>query len=50
MIRNMKIALALAALAFLVGSLAPVYAQDSMKPESKAMNAAGPQGASECGR
>lgn len=37
MIRNMKIALALAALALLVGSLAPVYAQDRMKSEAKTL-------------
>ena len=36
MIRNIKIALALAALAFTVGSLPTVYAQDSMKHESGA--------------
>ena len=36
MIRHIKIALALAALAFTVGSLPMVYAQDSMKHESEA--------------
>ncbi len=36
MIRNIKIALALAALAFTVGSLPMVYAQDSMKHEGGA--------------